>query len=103
MKLFQAALLGAAMSLASIPAIAADTAAGEAAYNSKGCAGCHGAAGKSTIPVNPVLAGQHASYTKKQLMDFKSGARNNPTMKAMAAMLSDADIDNISAYLETQK
>jgi cytochrome c553 len=103
MKLLQAAIFGTAMSLASIPAIAGDAAAGEATYKSKGCAGCHGEGGHSQQAVNPNLAGQHANYTKKQLMDFKSGARKNPTMNAMAAMLSDADMDNVATYLETQK
>ena len=36
------------------------------------CAACHAADGNSTLAVNPVLAGQHADYTLKQLMNFKS-------------------------------
>ena len=43
MKLVQATVFGAVIALASVPAIAGDVAAGEAAYNSKGCSGCHGA------------------------------------------------------------
>jgi len=35
------------------------------------CATCHAADGNSTQPVNPVLAGQHAEYTYKQLQNFK--------------------------------
>ena len=35
------------------------------------CAGCHSADGNSVIPTNPILAGQHAEYTAKQLMNFK--------------------------------
>jgi cytochrome c553 len=103
MKLVQAALFGAAMSLASIPAIAGDAAAGEAAYASKGCVGCHGAGGNSQQDVNPNLAGQHAAYLTKQMKAFKAGTRTDPTMNAMAAMLSDADMENISAYLSAQK
>lgn len=103
MKLVQAALIGAAMSLASVPAIAGDAAAGEAAYNSKGCSGCHGQGGNSQVPANPALAGKDAAFLQQQMSDFKSGARKNPTMNAMAAMLSDADMANIAAYLSAQK
>ena len=35
------------------------------------CAACHAADGNSILAVNPVLAGQHAEYTQKQLMNFK--------------------------------
>lgn len=91
------------IALASGSAIAGDAKAGEAAYNGKGCAGCHGAQGKSVIPANPVLAGLDAAHLSKQLTDFKSGARQNATMNAMAAMLSDADVANVAAYLAAQK
>lgn len=103
MKMFHTAIIAACMTLSAAPAVAGDVAAGEAAYNSKGCSGCHGAGGHSQIPANPVLSGKGADYIKKQLADFKSGARQNATMNAMAAMLSDADVDNVSAYLGAQK
>ena len=103
MKLVQATVFGAVMALASVPAIAGDAAAGEAAYNSKGCSGCHGAGGRSQIPANPALAGKDAAFLKTQLMDFKSGKRQNATMNAMAAMLNDADVANVAAYLSAQK
>ncbi len=77
-------------------AIAADAAAGKAA--SASCAGCHGANGKSMIPTYPNLAGQQEAYLVKTMKDFKSGARPDPTMKAMVGGLSDADIANIAAY-----
>jgi len=75
---------------------AADPEAGKAAANT--CAGCHGAEGISTSPQWPNLAGQKEQYLAKQLMDFKSGKRNDPVMSAMAAPLSDEDIKNIAAY-----
>ncbi len=78
---------------------AADAAAGKAAYAAKGCIGCHGAGGNSAVPNYPKLAGQHAAYTAAQLKAYKSGKRNDPTMAAMVAALSDADIANIAAYL----
>ena len=67
------------------------------------CAGCHNADGNSALAINPKLAGQSAKYLAKQLHDFKSGARDNATMKPMAAMLSDEDIENVSAYYASQK
>ena len=63
---------------------------------------CHGAAGNSTITVNPKLAGQHESYIYKQLVDFTTPERNQPVMTTYAKMLSDADKKNIAAYLGTQ-
>ena len=62
------------------------------------CLACHGAAGNSVNPQWPNLAGQSAGYIAKQLADFKSGARKEPTMSAMAAGLSKNDMQNLGAY-----
>jgi cytochrome c553 len=72
------------------------------------CAACHAADGNSTLSPNPVLAGQHAEYTLKQLMNFKSqggkpAERPNPIMAGMVANLSDEDIRSLAAYFEMQK
>jgi cytochrome c553 len=72
------------------------------------CAACHAADGNSTQPTNPVLAGQHADYTLKQLTNFKSqggkpAERANAVMAGMVAALSAADARNLAAYFETQK
>lgn len=75
---------------------------GDAARNVTACASCHGAAGNSTIAQNPKLDGQHAAYIHKQLLDFKSPARNNAVMTAMAQPLTEADMQNIAAYLDAQ-
>jgi len=91
------------------PAIKADAAKGatlyadgDAARGLPACVSCHGAAGNSTIAVNPKLAGQHESYIYKQLVDFTTPQRNQPVMTTYAKMLSDADKKNIAAYLGTQ-
>ena len=42
---------------------------------SQTCAVCHGPDGNSVNPIWPKLAGQHASYTAKQLKNFKDGIR----------------------------
>lgn len=72
------------------------------------CAACHAADGNSVLAVNPVLAGQHAEYTQKQLMNFKPqdgkpAERPNPVMGGMVANLSADDIRNLAAYFENQK
>jgi cytochrome c553 len=77
-------------------AIAGDAAAGKAKAAS--CAGCHGATGISAVPTYPNLAGQKEAYLVKQMKAFKDKTRTDPTMNAMAAPLSDADIADLSAY-----
>lgn len=67
-----------------------------------GCAACHGDDGNGNAPIFPKLAGQHAGYLAKQLHDFKSGARPETTMSAMAAPLSDADIMDLAAWYAGQ-
>ena len=79
-----------------------DTAAGEAKYTAV-CAACHGADGNSGSPEYPRLAGQHPAYLAKQLHEFKSGKRANAIMSGFSAMLDDADVQNITAWLAVQK
>jgi len=61
---------------------------------------CHlgGFAGQNEIPR---VAGQHHDYVAKQLMDFKQRKRTNDAgnMTAVAATLSEADIENLAHYL----
>jgi len=82
--------------LVSTAPLAGDPAAGKA--KSATCVACHGAEGKSAIPLYPHLAGQQEQYLAKQMRDFRSGARKDPVMGPMAAPLSDEDIDNLAAY-----
>ena len=67
------------------------------------CAACHGADGNSVAAANPNLAGQIGDYITLQLTHFKSGVRQNPTMQAMAAPLSDADMQALGSYFSQQK
>ena len=67
------------------------------------CAACHGADGNSPLPMNPSLAGQLPEYLFKQLIEFKSGNRNNAVMTGMVAALSADDMRNLAAYYATQK
>lgn len=88
----------------------ADPAKGEALYNTgdatrnvTACIACHGAAGNSSIAENPKLSGQHGAYIQKQLLDFKSGARNNAIMAPIAKGMTDEDIRNLIAYMDKSK
>jgi len=77
-----------------------DAAAGQA--KSALCASCHGSDGNSALAINPKLAGQNATYIVKQLMDFKSGVRADPTMAAMVLSLSEQDMQDIAAWYSSQ-
>lgn len=70
---------------------------------SAACAACHGADGNSAAAINPNLAGQSAAYMVKQLKEFKSKTRDNPTMFGMASGLSDQDMEDLAAYFSSQK
>lgn len=66
------------------------------------CIACHAADGNSTISTNPKLAGQHAAYITKQLMNFKSGTRDNAVMAGMVANLTDEDMKNLGLFYASQ-
>ena len=83
------------------PVFAGDAEAGKA--KSVMCAACHGANGISAVPTYPNIAGQKEAYLAKQLKDFKSGKRSDPTMKGMVMALSDEDMDNLAAYYANMK
>ena len=85
----------------SIPTSAADLAAGKS--KAIVCTSCHGANGISISPDIPNLAGQKALYLAKAIRDYKSGERKNGMMSAVVGTISDADIENISAYFSSLK
>ncbi|MGH8476033.1 MAG: c-type cytochrome [Methylococcales bacterium] len=67
------------------------------------CSGCHGpAANGNGLAGFPKLQGQFLPYLVKSLNDFKDGLRRNDegeTMRTIAAKMSKAEIDAVSAYL----
>ena len=77
-----------------------DPAAGKAKTSM--CAGCHGIPGYRTVFPEvysvPKLGGQHAAYIVKALQEYKAGNRSHPSMKAIAAGLSDQDMADLAAY-----
>jgi cytochrome c553 len=66
------------------------------------CQACHGANGVSRNQHVPNLAGQQAAYLVLQLQAFKNGTRHNPMMEAVAAQLSDAEMNAVAAYWHSQ-
>ncbi len=79
----------------------ADVATGKSTYAARGCIGCHGAGGVSTVASNPSLKGRDGDFIRKNLTDFRNGARPSPVMNAMAAGLKDADIENLANYINS--
>ncbi|MGC2047735.1 MAG: c-type cytochrome [Gallionella sp.] len=68
------------------------------------CQGCHGEKGISDAPTFPKLAGQYANHLQKQVRDFQSEARVDPTMSPMAATVTEnQDLLDITAYFASQK
>jgi cytochrome c553 len=86
----------AAMVLLAASAGAADVDAGRS--KSLGCQACHGSNGIGTAPDIPNLAGQKPGYITAQLTAFRSKDRKHDLMNAMAAQLSDGDIENLAAF-----
>jgi cytochrome c553 len=96
-------VLAGVLAAASVPlqaAEAGDPAAGE--RKTTMCQGCHGIPGYRTAYPEvyhvPRLGGQHAAYIVKALQEYKAGNRSHPSMRAIAAGLSDKDMADLAAY-----
>ncbi|MEO7056483.1 MAG: c-type cytochrome [Caldimonas sp.] len=98
------AVVFAAMFAAPIIVVAAETAASQpdaakgATISTAVCAACHSNDGSRGSPANPILQGQHPDYLVKQLVEFKTGKRDNAVMRAMASALSEADMRNVAVF-----
>ena len=99
------ALVGA---VALTPAHAADASAGKVLADSHNCAACHGPGlNKPVSGEYPKLAGQHASYIYWALRQYQIGGnnpnfgRNNAIMAAQVQSLSQSDLKDIAAYIES--
>jgi len=78
-------------------AIATDLQAGKSKVANL-CGACHGANGVSVADNIPNLAAQRAGYILQQLKALKSGERKSEVMNAIAAPLSDDEMQNVAAY-----
>jgi cytochrome c553 len=70
------------------------------------CIGCHGINGyQASFPEVykvPKISGQGAGYIASALSAYKQAERKHPTMRGIAAGLSDQDIADVAAYYEVQ-
>ncbi len=88
----------------SLSASAQDAKAGE--KKAAMCIGCHGIPDyKASFPEIyrvPKIAGQNAKYIVSALTQYKKGDRKHPTMRGIAASLSDQDIADLAAFYSTE-
>ncbi len=62
------------------------------------CTGCHGPDGRSMVPANPILAGQHQEYLLAALTAYEGSERNH----GISIPLSEADREDLSVYFSSQ-
>ena len=83
--------------------VAAD---GASLFKTKTCTACHGKDGKTPVmPMYPKIAGQNADYAFNQMVDIKSGKRNNgqtAAMKGVMSLVNDDEMRAIANWLATQ-
>jgi cytochrome c553 len=97
-------LLAALLSLCSTAVLAQGASMGATRSGGKAamCIGCHGIPGYRMAYPHvyhvPMIAGQNAKAIEAALKAYKGGERKHPTMMAIAATLSDADITELAAY-----
>ena len=85
------------------PAVQGNAEAGR--QKSSMCVGCHNIPGYKTafpsVYSVPKIDGQHAAYIVSALRAYKSSERSHPSMRAVAASLSDQDMADLAAFYST--
>ncbi len=110
MKIAIASIAGVVFALTGAQAMAADAEAGKSKYDSV-CAACHGAKGEGT-DVYPSLKGQSQDEVAEVLALYKAGDKEALKEKGLAgddyaqmapnaAALSEEDMKNLGAYIES--
>lgn len=70
------------------------------------CIGCHSIpdyrADYPLVYKVPMIGGQNAAYIASALAAYKKGERKHPTMRSIAASLSDQDMADIGEYYAAQ-
>jgi cytochrome c553 len=94
--------LAAALAALSGAALAQQPAASPLKNNLSMCVGCHGIPGYKTAYPEvyhvPKLGGQSPVYLVNALKAYRSGERSHPSMRGIAAGLSDKDMEELAAY-----
>ena len=66
------------------------------------CIGCHGIPGYKTAYPDvyhvPKIAGQQPGYIVNALKAYKSGERSHPSMRGIAASLTEKDMNDLAQY-----
>jgi cytochrome c553 len=95
------AAVGAAPSASAAPPLGVRLATiGDQGLGVQGCANCHGPQGVGEGPY-PYLAGQHATYLRAALAEWKDGSRNNDPsgqMQRIAKALDESRVNAVVAY-----
>ena len=68
------------------------------------CTGCHGIPGYNNVYPTykvPKIAGQKYTYIVSALQAYKAGTRKHSTMNLQAASLTQTDIEDIAAWLDS--
>jgi cytochrome c553 len=93
-------VLGVAASAASAQTVTGNAEAGK--NKNSMCTGCHGIPGYRTAYPEvyhvPKIGGQQPAYIIAALKEYKSGARWHPSMRGIAASLSEQDMADLAAY-----
>jgi len=66
------------------------------------CMGCHGIEGQRNAYPSfrvPRLGGQKSEYLDAALLAYRAGTRPHPTMQAQASSMTDADLEDLIAWL----
>lgn len=78
--------------------------AGDASKGLPACIACHGPSGTgNSLAAFPALGGQHAEYTKIQLLAFRDSKRTNDinkTMRIVAEKMTTNEIDAVANYIQ---
>ena len=107
-----------ALSLLSLALVAASLCTTARAQDAKGgdaaagatkaamCIGCHGIVGyQASFPevyMVPMIAGQGAKYIVSALTAYSKGERKHPSMRGIAATLTEQDMADLGAFYEKQ-
>jgi cytochrome c553 len=104
MKLRMSSVLTAVVLLAATASAAADGDAAVGRQKAETCLGCHAIPGYFNVYPSyhvPKLAGQSGKYIESALKQYRDGGRQHDTMHANASGLSDQDMADIGAYIQS--
>lgn len=62
------------------------------------CVSCHGMGGQTVNSEWPNLSGQHKDYLYRQLLLYRSGARQNPIMNVIAREFNEQQLRDVAEF-----